>query len=297
MNRVLISAIQLLPKSLVKRFSMRYIAGERFDDAARVVRTLNAQKMMATLDILGENVTTREEAIRAAATCERVLKAIHEHHLNANLSLKLTQLGLKIDEEFCYANLRALLDSAKRYGNFVRMDMEDSTTTTATLGLYERLRKEGIENVGVVIQASLRRSEEDLKRLLPMKANVRLCKGAYVEPESIALQGREEIRFNYLRLLRMILHAGCYVGIATHDETLVQGAIGTLQENQYDQTCYEFQMLHGVKVMLRERIVGKGHRLRVYVPFGEEWYGYSIRRFKENPQLAWTVLGALLSRN
>ena len=296
-NRVLVSALHLLPKPLVKLFAMHYIAGEKLDDAVRVVRTLNAKKMMATLDILGENVSTREESLMAVRACEKVLHAIHEHRLNATLSLKLTQFGLKIDEEFCFSNVRSLLEIARGHGNFVRIDMEDSTATRATLNLYERLHSDGFENVGIVIQACLRRSKEDIKRFLPLKVNVRLCKGAYVEPEPLAFKSRDEIRSNYLRLLKMLLDARCYVGIATHDEVLVQSAIQTVQENHLEKTCYEFQMLHGVKMALRAKIVGDGHRLRVYVPFGEQWYAYSMRRFKENPQLAWTVLRALVYRN
>jgi proline dehydrogenase len=296
-NQLLASSIQLLPKPLVKPFAMHYIAGDKLEDAVRVVRMLNGKNMMATLDVLGENIFTREESLMAVRACENVLHAIDEHRLDASLSLKLTQFGLKIDEEFCYSNVRNLLEIARGYSNFVRIDMEDSTATSTTLKLYERLRSDGFENVGVVIQATLKRSEDDLKRLLPTKANVRLCKGAYVEPEAIAFKGREEIRFNYLKLLKMLLDARSYVGIATHDEALVQGAIQYIQENHLEKTDYEFQMLHGVKMTLRGKIVLDGHRLRVYVPFGEQWYAYSMRRFKENPQLAWTVLRALFYGN
>jgi proline dehydrogenase len=296
-NQLSISVLQLFPKPFVKPFAMRYIAGERLDDAVRVVKMLNAEKMTATLDVLGENVSTREKSLLSVRACEEVLRGIHEHHLNANLSLKLTQLGLTIDEEFCTSNVRSLLEIARGYGSFVRIDMEDSSTTSSTLRLYERFRSDGFENVGVVIQANLRRSEDDIERLVPLKANVRLCKGAYVEPETIAFKSRDDIRSNYLRLLNRLLGAGCYVGIATHDEVLVKGALQILQQKQLEKTCYEFQMLHGVKMALRAKIVGDGHRLRVYVPFGEQWYAYSMRRFKENPQLTWTVLRALVYRN
>ncbi len=296
-HQLLVSALHLIPKPLVKPFAMHYIAGEKLDDAVRVVKTLNAKKMMATLDALGENVSTKEESLMAVRACEKVLHAIHAHRLNANLSLKLSQFGLKIDEDFCFSNVRSLLEIARGHGNFVRIDMEDSTATRATLNLYERLRSDGFENVGVVIQANLRRSEDDIQRLLLLKANVRLCKGAYIEPETIAFKSRDEIRSNYLRLLKMLLDARCYVGIATHDEVLAQSAIQTIQENHLEKNGYEFQMLHGVKMTLRGKIVLDGHRLRVYVPFGEQWYAYSMRRFKENPQLAWTVLRALFYGN
>jgi proline dehydrogenase len=173
------------------------------------------------------------------------------------------------------------------------MDMEDSSTTSETLELYGRLRSEGFENVGVVIQANMRRSEEDVRKLVSMKSNIRLCKGAYIEPEAIAFKGKEEIRLNYLKLLKMLLKGKCYVGIATHDDFLIGEAYQTIQEMNLQKSDYEFQMLHGVRMKLRDKIVADGHRLRVYVPFGRYWYAYSIRRFKENPQMVGYVIHAL----
>jgi len=296
-NRLILSIIQLLPKSLVKPFAMRYIAGEALDDAVRVVRSLNSKNLMATLDVLGENVTTKEESIAAVKACEQVLHTIQGNHLSSNLSIKLTQFGLKMDEEFCYSNVKRLLGIASGYDNFVRIDMEDSSTAGATLNLYERLRADGFGNVGVVIQANMRRSEEDIRRLISLKANVRLCKGAYVEPETIAFRDKEEVRINYLKLLKTLLEARCFVGIATHDDFLVSGAYQYIREMNLKKTDYEFQMLHGVRTKLRDKILADGHRLRVYVPFGQQWYAYSIRRFKENPQIAWYILRALFSRD
>ncbi|HMK51543.1 MAG TPA: proline dehydrogenase family protein, partial [Thermodesulfobacteriota bacterium] len=246
-------------------------------------------------DVLGENVSTQEESSRAAREGEEVLHSINKNQIDANLSIKLTQFGLKIGEEFCYSNVRRLLEIASGYNQFVRIDMEDSSTTSSTLKLYERLRSDGYDNVGVVIQANLRRSEKDLQRLISMKANIRLCKGAYVEPESIALKGREEIRFNFLKLLKMLLDGKCYVGIATHDDFLVNGTYEYIQGMKLQKSDYEFQMLHGVRSKLRDQIVAYGHRLRVYVPFGQYWYAYSMRRFKENPQMIRYVLRALFS--
>ena len=292
-----LSAIQLLPKSVVKRFAMRYIAGEALDDAVRVVRAINSKKMMGTIDVLGENVSTREESLAAVRECEEVLHSINENHLDANLSIKLTQFGLRIDEEFCYSNVKRLLKIASGYNNFVRIDMEDSSTTSATFKLYERLRSDGIENMGVVIQANMRRSQGDIQRLIPMRANIRLCKGAYLEPESIAFKGNEKIRLNYLQLLKKLLGGKCYVGIATHDDVLIDSAYQYIQEMNLQKSDYEFQMLHGVRIKLRDQIVVHGHRLRVYIPFGQHWYPYSIRRFKENPQIAWYVFQALFSRD
>jgi len=292
-SQFILSVIQLLPKPLVKRFAMRYIAGEGFDDAVRVVKSINSKRMMATMDVLGENVSTREESLVATKGCEEVLHSINKHHLDANLSIKLSQFGLKIDGEFCHSNVKRLLDIASEYNNFIRIDMEDSSTTSETLELYKRLRSEGFENVGVVIQANMRRSEEDVRRLVSMKGNIRLCKGAYIEPEAIALKGKEEIRLHYLKLLKMLVEGGCYVGIATHDDILIDEAYQTIQKMNLQKSGYEFQMLHGVRMKLRDKIVADGHRLRVYVPFGRYWYAYSIRRFKENPQMVRYVLRAL----
>jgi len=295
-NKLMVSTLQRLPQSLVKPVAMRYIAGETLEDAARVVRDLNARKMMATTDVLGENVSTEEESLRAVQACEKVLAAIQEERLNANLSIKLTQFGIKIIENFCYENVKRILQVARSYKNFVRMDMEDSSITSATLNLYERLRGEGFENVGVVIQAYLRRSEGDVTKLIRKRVNVRIVKGIYIEPENIAFKEREEIRWNYLKLLKMLLEAGCYVGIATHDDFLVQGAYQFIREMKIPSTAYEFQMLYGVRPRLRDQIVAEGHRMRIYVPFGKQWHSYSIRRFKENPQIARYVLQALLFR-
>jgi proline dehydrogenase len=292
-NQFILSVIQLLPKPLVKRFAMRYIAGEGLDDAVRVVKSINSKRMMATMDALGENVSTREESLGAVRECEEVLHSINKHHLGANLSIKLTQFGLKIDQEFCHLNVKRLLGIASGYNNFVRIDMEDSSTTNETFELYRRLRSEGFENVGVVLQANLRRSTEDVRRLVSMKGNIRLCKGAYIEPEAIALKGKEEIRLHYLKLLKMLLEGECYVGIATHDDILIDKAYQTIQEMNLQKSGYEFQMLHGVRMKLRDKIVADGHRLRVYVPFGRYWYAYSIRRFKENPQMVRYVIDAL----
>ncbi len=296
-NQLIVSFIRVLPRPLVKPFAMRYVAGERLDDAVRVVRALNSQSLAATVDVLGENVTTEEESLLSVRSCEKVLRTIDENHLDSTLSVKLTQLGLKIDERFCYSNLKRLVEIALGFKNFVRIDMEDSSTTSATLNLYKKLRSEGFQNVGVVIQAYLRRSEEDIRRLIDMESNVRLCKGIYVEPESIAFKDRGAIQRNYLKLLKMLMEGHCHVAIATHDDILVEGAYRYLRELNVKRTNYEFQMLLGVREKLRDKIASAGQRLRVYVPFGHHWYAYSMRRFKENPQIARYVFRALFSRD
>lgn len=296
-NHLMISMIKLLPKGIVKPVAMRYIAGERLEDAIRVLGDLHSKNMMATVDVLGENVSTKEESLQAATACRDVLEAIGKNHLDSSLSIKLTQLGLKLDQTLCYQNVKGLLTVARSHGTFVRIDMEDSSTTAATLQLYEKLRSDGFENVGVVIQSYLRRSEEDIKGLICRMANVRLVKGIYVEPEAIAFRDKEEIRHNYLKLLRMLMGAKCYTGIATHDDVLIRNACQYIQEMQLQRSHYEFQMLYGVRVKLRDQIVTDGHRMRIYVPFGRHWYSYSMRRFQENPQIARYVIRAILSRN
>jgi len=296
-NQLMLSAFRRVPKRLVKPIAMRYIAGEGLEDAVRVVRGLNARGMMATIDVLGEDVSAREESEQAREACARVLKTIQEERLNANLSIKLTQFGLKIDETLGYENVNKILQIARDRRNFVRIDMEDSSITGSTLDLYERLRSEGFDNVGVVIQAYLRRSEEDVRKLIRVRANVRIVKGIYVEPETIAFKDREEIRRNYLKLLRMLLEARCFLAIATHDEFLVKGAFQFIREMDLPQSAYEFQMLYGVRAKLRDQILAKGRRMRIYVPFGTHWYSYSMRRFQENPQMVRYLLQALLVKN
>ncbi len=297
LNNIIVSSLRVFPKGIVKRFALRYIAGEHIEDAVRLVRSLNTGNIMSTIDVLGENVSDRKAAEKSSMAAQEVLKVIEENKLNANLSIKLTQFGLNIDKEFCFSNVKPVMDLAKSYGNFVRIDMEDSSTTTATLGIYEKFRAEGYDNTGVVIQAYMRRSESDVRKLIDMKASVRLCKGIYIEPEEIAFKDRDEIRRNYVRLLDMLLEGGCKVGIATHDDYLIKAAYQSIERLKPDESMFEFQMLLGVRKDLRDKIVSDGHRLRVYVPFGEQWYAYSMRRFKENPQVAGYVFKSIVLGN
>jgi proline dehydrogenase len=310
LNRAVVSTLRIFPRRFVKPFAMRYIAGESVDDAVRVTKELNARGIMTTIDVLGENVETMEEALTSVKMYEEVLKLIHEQKLDANVSIKLSDIGFNLGQDLCFDNAKRIVEIAKGYGNFVRIDMEDSTTTSATLKIYEKLRAAGFDNTGVVIQARLRRSEEDVKRLVEMRASVRLCKGIYIEPASIAFQNRDEIRRNYIKLLKMLLEGGCRTGIATHDELIIKAAydlIGQLSKSEDGKSVgvetathvadYEFQMLLGVRPDLRDKIVADGNRLRVYVPFGEQWYTYSMRRFKENPQVAGYVFKSVFWRN
>ncbi len=296
LNKIIVQFVKLLPKSIVHIFAKKYIAGEKLEDGIRVVKELNAKGIVATMDVLGEAVNSKEEAAQAKKEAIEVLEAIEEHKLDSNLSIKPTQLGLLIDEEFCYEQIKEILDKAKEYDNFVRIDMEDSSVTDSIFNLYERLKKE-YKNVGIVVQAYMRRNIADVTRLNQNGTNYRLCKGIYVEPAEIAFQGKEEVRGKYLEALGMMLDNGNYVGIATHDDPLVNGAYKMIDEKKISKEKYEFQMLYGVKERLRDRINNDGHKIRIYVPFGEHWYAYSIRRLQENPQMAWHITKSILTFN
>jgi proline dehydrogenase len=294
LNKLIVSTLPLIPKPIVGTFSKRYIAGTTFSEAVEVIKRLNASGMMATLDILGEDVCERSAAEALLEEWKVVLKEIRRQQLDTNISVKPSQLGLRLDKEFCFHNFKAIVAEAAGCGNFVRIDMEDSSTTSNTIELFRRLRSEGFTNVGIVIQAYLKRSEADVRLLVSEGTNFRLCKGIYVEPSSLAFKDREEIRRNFTHLLRLMLEGGCYVGIATHDDVLIDRSYALVRDLKLSRTKYEFQMLLGVREGLRDSIVRAGHRLRVYVPYGEQWYPYSIRRLKENPQIAGYILKALL---
>jgi proline dehydrogenase len=296
LNQFIARALPLIPKSVVGQVAKRYIAGATLPDAIRVVTKLNQKGMFATLDLLGEDVKAGREASQVKTNILPILRSIKGNNLKSTVSIKPTQLGLKIDKELCYRNVKEIISEAASLDNFVRIDMEDATTTDDTLDAYRRLRREGFANVGVVIQAYMRRSESDTRALVKEGANFRLCKGIYNESPSIAYKGRQEIRDNYMRLLQIILEGGSYVGIATHDDFLIDGALSTIQKSGLDRSQYEFQMLLGVRESRRDQIVKEGHRMRVYVPYGEQWYAYSTRRLKENPLMAWYITKALFVR-
>lgn len=287
--------IPLVPKPIVRRIAAPYIAGETLDEQAATIKDINAQGFMAATAILGEFVTQRSESEEAVQQYEEVLATIAEQDLDSNIHVKLTHLGLQLDKEFCYDNVKRLLEVAGGHGNFVRIDMEDSPTTDDTFDIFSRLN-ERFDNVGCVVQACLRRTLSDVRRLTGIKANVRLCKGIYIEPREIAYLDREEVRKSYVLLLEELLAGGCYVGIATHDEWLVEEAFRIIDSLGLDARRYEFQMLHGVDPQLRRVIIGKGHRLRVAIPFGPMWYPYSVRRLRKNPRIARYVLQAMFRR-
>ncbi len=282
LDRAIVRLLPAVPKSVVRRLSSRYIAGPSLDDAIRVVQRLNAKGKLATVDVLGEEITSSDEAHAIAGQYHDALAQISESELDANVSVKLTGLGLELDGELCRDNLEAVVRDAAARDNFVRIDMEDSSTTDRTLDLYRELRAGGNENTGVVLQAYLRRTIDDLEGL----ANVRLCKGIYIEPPEIAYREFDDVRANYVRCLERLVAQGSYVGIATHDEYLIGEALRILREAGVARDRYEFQMLLGVRPDRADELVADGHRLRVYVPYGQHWYEYSLRRLQENPKIA-----------
>jgi len=276
----------------VRRLSSRYIAGPTLDDGVRVVRRLNEKGKLATLDVLGEEVTNAADADTIVRAYHDALARIEADRLDANVSIKLSGLGLELGEEVCRENVRAVLDAAARRGIFVRIDMEDSTTTERTLRLYRELRGEGRANVGVVVQAYLRRTLGDLQGL----DNVRLCKGIYIESPEIAYREYEAVRANYRRCLETLVEQGAYVAIATHDEALIDHALKVVAAAGLAPDRYEFQMLLGVRPDRADRLVADGHRLRVYVPYGKDWYAYSLRRLQENPAVAGHIASDTVAR-
>ena len=295
LNPIIKATLPLVPKPIVRRIAKPYIAGETLPELVSVVQELNHDRFIVATSILGEFVTEVKDAEEAVQQYQEVLTEIKDLKLESNIHIKLSHFGLKLDKEVCYNNLINILKTAADCGNFVRIDMEDSTCTDDTLAIYKRAR-EKFENVGVVIQACMKRSNEDIDSLKAMKANVRICKGIYIEPPEIAYNDREIVRQNYSTLLKDLLGAGCYVGIATHDKWLVDDAFQTIEELALDHTQYEFQMLYGVDPQLRQMIRDAGHRMRVAVPFGPSWYPYSIRRLRKNPTVARFVLQALFKK-
>jgi len=295
LNPIIKATLPLVPKPIVRRIAKPYIAGETLPELVSVVQELNHDRFIVATSILGEFVTEVKDAEEAVQQYQEVLTEIKDLKLESNIHIKLSHFGLKLDKEVCYNNLVNILKTAADCGNFVRIDMEDSTCTDDTLAIYKRAR-EKFENVGVVIQACMKRSNEDIDSLKAMKANVRICKGIYIEPPEIAYNDREIVRQNYSTLLKGLLGAGCYVGIATHDKWLVDDAFQTIEELALDHTQYEFQMLYGVDPQLRQMIRDAGHRMRVAVPFGPSWYPYSIRRLRKNPTVARYVLQALFKK-
>jgi proline dehydrogenase len=284
--------------SIGQRVSARFVAGTQLEDALRVAKALNAAGMGVSVDNLGENVTTTEDASESAALYKQLLSEMAARRLNANVSLKLTHMGLDVDPEFAYDNVRALVAqaAASQPKNFVRVDMEGSAYTQRTLDLVRQLhsKPENRGCVGAVIQSYMRRSEADAAELVKEGIRIRLCKGAYKEPPEIAFQAKAEVDASYIRLMKTLLKSGIYHGLATHDPNIIREAQAFVIREQIPRDSFEFQMLYGIRRDLQQALVRDGWRMRVYVPFGTEWYPYLIRRLAERPANLWFVAKNML---
>ena len=295
-DRAIVSVLPAMPKGVVRRISSRYLAGTEIGDACRVVAGLNDDGKMATIDVLGEEITSAAEAEGIVHAYHDVFEAIRTQGLDSNVSIKPTALGLKLGYDLFRSNLADVVSDAARRGNFVRIDMEDSSTTDDTLRAYRELRDSGFENVGVVLQARLKRTLADLAELADLRPNVRLCKGIYLEPAEIAYRDFDSVRASFVQALEELLGLGCYVGIATHDEWLLEQGQRLVITHGLGREDYEFQMLLGVRPALGDELVRGGHRLRIYTPFGRHWYAYSLRRLQENPKLAGYIAADTVGR-
>jgi proline dehydrogenase len=293
-DRAIVRVLPVVPRSLVQRLSAPYIAGATLGDARATVKDLNGEGKAATVDVLGEEVRRPSEAEAIASAYHAALDAIAADRLDANVSVKLTALGLEIDPALCRSLVATVVTDAAARGIFVRIDMEHSGVTDETISIYRELREGGRDNVGIVLQAALKRSLEDVADLADLRPNVRLCKGIYVEPETIAYQERDVIRTSFVQVLDALLGLGSYVAVATHDEWLLTRSLERFAGLERD--AYELQMLLGVREDRGTELVRQGHRLRVYVPYGDRWYEYSLRRLQENPALATIMAKATMLR-
>ncbi len=267
----------------------RFVAGEELPQAVEAIHHLNQKKISASFDHLGEAISSEKEAGDEVREYISILDAIEENALDSNVSVKLTQLGLDIDRKLCFENARAIVEAAASRRNFVRIDMEDSTRTDSTLEIFRRLRDE-FENVGIVIQSYLYRSEKDIEDLLGAEARMRLCKGAYKEPATVAFPKKKDVDANYIRLMEALLRSGVYHGIATHDENMIAATRQFASSRGIAADQFEFQMLYGVRRDLQETLINEGWRVRVYVPYGRSWYPYFMRRLAERPANIWFVM-------
>jgi len=297
LDRLIAASVGFIPKSLVRRVAWRYVAGEDFHAAEQVAQRLEEMGCCATFDLLGEFVEDLSQADASVQEYRAALERIHEVGLDANVSVKLTAFGLKLDEEAAYVRVKDVVSHARGFGNTVRIDMEDSSCTDATFRIYRRLRDEGLDNVGIVLQAYLRRTKEDISELAALQPSCRLCKGIYVEPEAIAFQDDDEIRESYRAAMGALLDGGSYLGIATHDGALVEAGVDAVRSRQVPTSGYEFQMLLGVAENIRSSLVRDGHRVRVYIPYGRDWHAYCVRRLKENPRIGRYVFMGLFRRD
>jgi proline dehydrogenase len=297
-NKIIAAILPYFPKKFIWIFSRAYISGETVDDAIRESKVLNSKNIKVTLDVLGEFIKNLDEAEANKKEYLHLIDVSCKNNIDGNFSLKPTSFGLLIDKEVCYNHIREIVIKAASCNNFIRIDMEDSPCTDDEIALFRRLKAEFPKNVGLVLQAYMRRTLNDLKQMLDLNnaatpLNYRLCKGIYVEPESIAYKKYEEINQHFLEDLEFMFANKIYAGIATHDKPLIEGAYNLIKKYNVPRNMYEFQMLYGVTPKLRDSIVSAGHTMRVYVPFGKQWFGYSTRRLKENPKMATHIIKAI----
>ncbi len=297
-NKLIASILPYFPKKFIWIFSRSYISGETIDDAIRVSGNFNNNNIKVTLDVLGEFIKTPAEAEANKKEYLNLIEVINKNKIDGNVSLKPTSFGLLIDEELCYNHIREIVAKAASYNSFIRIDMEDSPCTDMEIKLFRRLKSEFPANVGLVLQAYMRRTYSDIEKMMDLHSktnplNFRLCKGIYVEPEAIAFKKYEEVNAHFLDDLELMLKNGIYVGIATHDKPVIEGAYNLIKKYNVPDNMYEFQMLYGVTPKLRDKIVADGHKMRIYVPFGKQWFGYSTRRLKENPKMATHIIKAI----
>ena len=297
-NKFIAAILPYFPKKFIWIFSRAYISGENIEDAMHVSKDLNSKKIKVSLDVLGEFIKTLDEAESNKKEYLHLIDISCKNNIDGNFSLKPTSFGLLLDKEICYNHIREIVVKAASYKGFVRIDMEDSPCTDDEIFLFRRLKAEFPANVGLVVQAYLRRTFKDLEQMLDLNSstipvNFRLCKGIYIEPEAISFKKHDEINQHYLEDLEFMFRNKIYVGIATHDKPLVESAYNLIKKYNVPKDMYEFQMLYGVTPKLRESIVNEGHTMRVYVPFGKQWFGYSTRRLKENPKMASHIMKAV----
>lgn len=300
-SKLIVSILPKLPQRFVWIFSKKYIAGKTLEDALNVSKQLNSEGFTVTVDLLGEFISEMKEAEKTKDIYLEIIQVFKQNNIDGGVSIKPTFFGLLIDEEQCFKYMEEVVKKAEEKNCFVRIDMEDSQCTDMELKIYETLHVKYPKTVGLVLQAYLKRTVADVARLAKIHTadnpvNIRLCKGIYVEDAKISYKKYDEINENYMSLLDKMLSLGMRVGIATHDVNLVNAAYLLLEQKEIPQTQYEFQMLYGVEAKLRKKIQRKGHRLRVYIPYGKDWFGYSVRRLKENPKMAIHIMKSIFSK-
>ncbi|PVX49905.1 L-proline dehydrogenase [Balneicella halophila] len=298
LTKLILAIMPKLPQSFIWKFSKKYIVGKTLDKALEVSKSMNDDGYIITIDLLGEFIKDRSEAEQTKEDYLEIVEALHKHNIKGGISVKPTFFGLLIDEELCFTNIREVVRKANEYNIFVRIDMEDSSCTDRELEIYEKLHVEFPGIVGIVLQAYLHRTYDDIERLQKIHTtenpiNIRLCKGIYIEDKSIAYQSYEDINNNFIKLLDKLFEIRAYVGIATHDKNLVKAAYELLEKHEVSKSLYEFQMLYGVETRLRKRIHNQGHLMKVYLPFGKDWFGYCVRRLQENPNMVSDIIKSI----